>query len=74
MSQDKSRRHVANDAEPEDDVEILEVVGVDENGVPIDGPDPDDIEVVFDEAPPERRSADEAPTPPDARKPSSASG
>lgn len=53
VSQDKSRRRSANESEPADDVEILEVVGVDENGAPIEGVDPDDVEVIFDEAPAE---------------------
>ena len=52
MSQDR-RRQLANDAEPAEDVEILEVVSVDENGVPIDAGDPDDVEVVFEDAPAE---------------------
>ena len=32
-----------------DDVEILEVLGVDENGGPLPDGNPDDVEVVFDE-------------------------
>ena len=32
-----------------EDIEILEVVGVDENGAPLAGADPDDVEVVFEE-------------------------
>lgn len=51
MSQDHNRRRAAHEADSADDVEILEVVGVDENGIPIDAPDPDDVEVVFDDTP-----------------------
>lgn len=32
-----------------EDIEILEVVGVDENGSPLAGPDADDVEVVFED-------------------------
>jgi molecular chaperone GrpE len=53
MSQDKANRRLSAETEREDDVEILEVVGVDENGVPIVGGDPNDVEVVFEEGPPD---------------------
>jgi len=38
------------DPASEEEIEIVEVVGVDEQGLPLDGPDPDDVEVVFEEA------------------------
>jgi molecular chaperone GrpE len=52
VSQDNAHRRVSDDADPTEDVEILEVVGVDENGVPIEAVDPDDIEVIFEEVAP----------------------
>jgi molecular chaperone GrpE (heat shock protein) len=39
------------DPEQSDDIEILEVVGVDEDGVPVETEDPEDVEVVFDDLP-----------------------
>jgi molecular chaperone GrpE len=48
MIHDKPGRRLPSDPETSDDIEILEVVGVDEDGVPIEA-DPDDVEVVFDE-------------------------
>jgi len=59
VSQDNAKRRQAND-DPTEDVEILEVVGVDENGVPIEAQDPNDVEVVFDEvaAPPQPPAED----------------
>jgi molecular chaperone GrpE len=51
MSQDNQNRRLVPESEPAEDFEILEVVGVDENGVPIGGVDPHDIELVFEEAP-----------------------
>jgi len=48
MPQDDARR-LRDDAEAAEDIEILEVVGVDEDGVPIETLDPDDIELVFDD-------------------------
>src|SRR5262245_4727802 len=39
------------DPDPTDDIEILEVVGLDEDGVPVEAEDPDDVEVVFDDVP-----------------------
>ena len=62
MSQDNRNRRAAAETEPVEDVEILEVVGVDENGVPIAGVDPDDIELVFEET--EGGESDEAPVAP----------
>jgi molecular chaperone GrpE len=62
MSQDNQNRRLARESEPAEDFEILEVVGVDENGVPIGGVDPHDIEVVFEETPaPDAAGAPEAP-------------
>jgi molecular chaperone GrpE len=61
MSQDNPNRRYAPDPDPAEDVEILEVVGVDENGVPIGGTDPHDVEVVFEETPAEPAAAP-APT------------
>ena len=37
------------DLSSSEDIEILEVVGVDENGSPLAGPDADDVEVVFED-------------------------
>jgi len=67
VSQDNAHRRLSDDAEPNEDVEILEVVGVDENGVPIDAPDEDDVEVVFEEAAVE--AAPPAPPAPPAEDP-----
>lgn len=50
MIHDETGRRLPNDPESEEDIEILEVVGLDEDGVPIAGEDPDDVEVVFDES------------------------
>ena len=49
MPNDNTGSRLPADAEYTDDIEILEVVGVDENGVPVAPVDPDDVEVVFDE-------------------------
>ena len=49
MPQDETGRRLRDDAETAEDIEILEVVGVDEDGVPIESVDPDDIELVFDD-------------------------
>jgi molecular chaperone GrpE len=61
MPQDKIGRGLPPDADNTEDIEILEVVGVDEDGTPIETVDPDDIEVVFDDAP---GDADDAPAAP----------
>lgn len=72
MPQDDATRRLRDDAEATEDIEILEVVGVDEDGVPIETVDPDDIELVFDEqapaadAPAPERPAPERPAPPSA--------
>jgi molecular chaperone GrpE len=42
-------RRVPPDLEDVQDIEILEVVGVDEDGVPIETVDPDDVEVLFED-------------------------
>ena len=47
------------DPEQSDDIEILEVVGVDEDGLPVETEDPEDVEVVFEDL----------PAPPVARRP-----
>jgi molecular chaperone GrpE len=52
MPQDEAGRRLRDDHDASDDIEILEVVGVDEDGVPIVTADPDDIELVFDEQSP----------------------
>ena len=48
MPNEKSQRGLPTEAESTEDIEILEVVGVDEDGVPIGTADPDDVEVVFE--------------------------
>jgi len=50
MIHDKTGRRLETDPELAEDIEILEVVGVDEDGVPIDAADEDDVELVFDES------------------------
>jgi molecular chaperone GrpE len=50
MIHDNSGRRLPVDAESSEDIEILEVVGVDEDGLPIATADPDDVEVVFEES------------------------
>lgn len=50
MTPNKTGRRGESAPDNEEDFEILEVVGVDENGVPIETIDPDDIEVVFEES------------------------
>lgn len=61
MSQDHTQRRLSNEPEPTEDVEILEVVGVDENGNPIEGADPNDVEVIFEDEPVALEPAPEAP-------------
>lgn len=52
MPSDRSQGPLPADPDPLDDIEILEVVGVDEDGVPVpDEEVSDDVEVVFEEAP-----------------------
>ena len=46
------------DPDPTDDIEILEVVGLDEDGAPVETEDPDDVEVVFEDAPPKRKAVE----------------
>jgi len=48
--QDSATPRLPADPGSAEDIEILEVVGVDENGAPLAGADPDDVEVVFEEA------------------------
>ena len=52
LPQDHPTPGRSEDAGSADDVEILEVLGTDENGVPIPDANPDDVEVVFEEAEP----------------------
>jgi molecular chaperone GrpE len=52
MPQDEAGRRDPTDAEEAPDIEILEVVGLDEDGFPIGTVDPDDIEVIFDDTSP----------------------
>ena len=52
MIHDKSGQRLPSDPESAEDIEILEVVGLDEDGVPIVTADPDDVEVVFEETGP----------------------
>jgi molecular chaperone GrpE len=62
MPTGKPGRPLPSDADPMDDIEILEVVGVDENGAPVvddDAQAAEDVEVVFEDAP--------APEAPEAR-------
>ena len=47
MPKEKAERRIPADRETAEDIEILEVVGVDEDGVPI-AADPDDVEVLFE--------------------------
>src|SRR5262245_45296548 len=56
------------DPDPTDDIEILEVVGLDEDGVPVETEDPDDVEVVFEDAPPRPKPASIAPARPSAEE------
>jgi molecular chaperone GrpE len=49
---------IPHNREGAEDIEILEVIGVDEDGAPLVADGPEDVEVVFDEAP-----ADSAPIP-----------
>ena len=58
MRENKPGRSLPPDAEGTEDIEILEVVGVDEDGAPIETVDPDDVELTFDDGP---AGADDAP-------------
>jgi molecular chaperone GrpE len=49
MSEDRATSPRPEDSGAADDVEILEVLGVDENGGPLTSSEPEDVEVVFDE-------------------------
>jgi molecular chaperone GrpE len=53
MPTDKPRRPIPSETDPLDDIEILEVVGVDENGAPVveeDAEASEDVELVFEDA------------------------
>lgn len=53
------------DPDPSDDIEILEVVGLDEDGAPVEeAVDEDDVEIVFEDAPPKPKSKATAPVRP----------
>ena len=53
------------DPDPTDDIEILEVVGLDEDGAPVEEVvDEDDVEIVFEDAPPQPKSKATAPVRP----------
>jgi molecular chaperone GrpE len=56
------------DPDPTDDIEILEVVGLDEDGAPVETEDPDDVEVVFEDAPPRPKPRSSAPARPPAEE------
>jgi len=56
-------RHIPDEPDDSQEIEILEVVGVDEDGVPITTVDPDDIEVLFDDGVPEPAEERPAPAP-----------
>jgi molecular chaperone GrpE len=61
MPHDNTGRPVPSDSDPADDIEILEVVGLDENGAALveDGADDaEDVEVVFDESSSEDSAAE----------------
>jgi len=60
MRDDKAARQLSPEAEDAQDIEILEVVGVDEDGVPIEAADPDDVEVVFEDGGSVQDAASEA--------------
>jgi molecular chaperone GrpE len=49
LPEDGATPRIPLDPGSAEDIEILEVVGVDDNGVPLAGADPDDVEVVFEE-------------------------
>ncbi|HZN54746.1 MAG TPA: nucleotide exchange factor GrpE [Candidatus Polarisedimenticolaceae bacterium] len=50
MSPDKPRGGMRPEPDPADDIEILEVIGLDEDGKEPPSADPDDVEVVFEDA------------------------
>jgi len=53
MATEKTRTRPSRSSDPADEIEILEVVGLDEDGVPLadaEDADEEDIEVVFEEA------------------------
>jgi molecular chaperone GrpE len=52
MTHHKTGRPLPSDPDDSADIEILEVVGLDEDGTPIASPDPDDVEVVFEDSVP----------------------
>jgi molecular chaperone GrpE len=52
MIPDRPGRRPPPDPDSADDIEILEVVGMDEDGLPLAADDLDDVEVVFEEIPP----------------------
>jgi len=62
MIHDKTGQRLPADPESAEDIEIIEVVGLDENGVPITTADPDDVEVVFEDSEPATSTARVAPS------------
>lgn len=66
MSSDQQDRRGAQDDQSMDDIEILEVVGVDENGAVVDDEASEDVEVLFDDAGTAEAPSEpaEAPAPP----------
>ncbi len=55
--QDQGTAGRPEDSRSADDVEILEVLGTDENGVPLPDMNSDDVEVVFEQAEPDPEAA-----------------
>lgn len=56
MIPDRPGRRPPPDPDVADDIEILEVVGIDEDGLPLAEGDPDDVEVVFEDGAPAEES------------------
>lgn len=61
MRHDKLHRPSPQEHDSPDDIEIIEIVGLDEDGAPIAESDPEDVEVVFETgSPPEESDAEAA--------------
>jgi len=70
MPKDSPGQPMTPESDPMDDIEILEVVGLDEGGTPLiegEAEDVEDVEVVFDEAS-DSPSQDTAPEPDETRE------
>ncbi len=65
MKQENAPHRLPPDAVPAEEIEILEVVGVDEDGAPIVTADPDDVEVVFEETAASREAGPDEETAPE---------